>query len=175
MNLIWHRQPSPSGALPPPISVNAWFEVGAHLDNIVVQPKFIWSSAYEPDLLRKRVHLSCCGPESIELLSIVRVIKPAELDRTRYPFVRLDQACCITTNDGREHVFEAQNTLERDWLVSSLKVIVARLASIIIVRDEVMLLEFFAPYAGFVSLADEEGYGADPEELHHPEPREYDD
>ena len=37
-----------------------------------------------------------------------------------------------------------------------MKMIVARLASIIIVRDENMLLEFFSPYSALTSLADGE-------------------
>jgi hypothetical protein len=151
----------PTAALPPlraPLAVTGAFEVGAHLDNLVVQPKFTWSPAHEPNLDNRRINLSGGEPDSIELLSVIRVVKPTKLNRRVYPFARLDRTCCITTNDERFPylVFEAPSPQERDWLVTALKMIVARLASIIIVRDEAMLLEFFSPYAALVELQDEE-------------------
>lgn len=130
------------------------FEVGAHLDNLVVQPKFTWSPVYEPHLNQRRIRLSGTEPDSIELLSIIRVVKPTQLNRNLYPFARLERTCCITTNDEAFPylVLEAPSTRERDWLVNALKMIVARLASIIIVRDEAMLLEFFTPYAALMNM-----------------------
>jgi hypothetical protein len=150
----------PTATLPPlraPLAVMGAFEVGAHLDNLVVQPKFTWSPAHEPNLDNRRINLSCGEPDSIELLSVIRVVKPTKLNRRVYPFARLDRTCCITTNDERFPylVFEAPSCQERDWLVTALKMIVARLASIIIVRDEAMLLEFFTPYAALMELQDE--------------------
>jgi len=138
----------------PPLSVSCAFEVGAHLDNLVVQPKFTWRPSYEPDLHRRKIKLSGAEPDSIELLSIIRVVKPTQLNRNLYPFARLDRTCCITTNDEKFSylVFEAPSVRERDWLVNAMKMIVARLASIIIVRDEAMLLEFFTPYAALMHL-----------------------
>ena len=102
--------------------------------------------------------LSESAPHSVELLSIIRVNKPACLDRTKYPFCRLDRTLCITTNDT-DHPFvvlEASSPSERDRLVTALKLIVARLASIIIVRNEEMLMEFFSPYSALLHLDDED-------------------
>lgn len=141
-NLTWHGQTAH------PTSIVLHFEVGTHLDHIVVQPKLIWSPAYEPDLESKKVRLSCGEPDHLELLSIIRVRKLSESDRKLYPFARINNACCITTTDLKQYVFEADSTERRDWLMDSIKLVVARLASIIIVRDEEMLLEFFSPYAG---------------------------
>jgi hypothetical protein len=123
----------------------------------VVQPKFTWSPSYEPHLPRRRIQLSGTEPDAIELLSIIRVVTPTHLNRNLYPFARLDRTCCITTNNEAFPylVFEAPSTRERDWLVHALKMIVARLASIIIVRDETMLLEFFTPYAALMHLDDD--------------------
>lgn len=119
-----------------------------------MQPKFTWSQTFEPHLPRRKIQLSGREPDAIELLSIIRVVKPTKLNRNLYPFARLDRTCCITTNDEEFPylVFEAASTRERDWLVNAMKMIVARLASIIIVRDEAMLLEFFTPYAALMHL-----------------------
>jgi hypothetical protein len=135
----------------------------------VVQPKFTWSPAYEADLQKRKICLSGGDPHSVELLSIIRVVKPKKLDRDLYPFARLDRTCCISTNDERFPylVFEASSPRERNWLVTALKMIVARLASIIIVRDEARLLEFFSPYSAIMSLADGDG-DEEFEEIHLP-------
>ena len=163
MKLVWHRPPqqrtsatsTPIRCTLPPISVSTSFESGAHLDSLVVQPKFVWTPTFEPNLRQKKVHVSSADPDALELLTIIRVIKPTKLDRSVYPFARLDRSCCITTNDDHCYVFEAASPEERNWLVSALKTMVARLASIIIVRDEALLLEFFSPYAGMENLLDE--------------------
>jgi hypothetical protein len=154
--LVWHRRTrgNHTAKTKSPMAVSCAFEVGAHLDNLVVQPKFTWRPAFEPHLPKRKIRLSGTEPDSIELLSIIRVVKPTELNRELYPFARLDRTCCITTNDEEFPylVFEAKSTRERDWLVNALKIVVARLASIIIVRDEAMLLEFFTPYAALMHM-----------------------
>jgi hypothetical protein len=147
--LTWHRQTAH------PISVVLHFEVGAHLDNNVVQPKLIWSPNNEPDLKNRKVRVSCAEPESLELLSIIRVKKLSLADRKLYPFARLNSACCITATDHKQYVFEADSTERRDWLMDSIKLVVARLASIIIVRDEEMLVDFFSPFSGLEDFMEE--------------------
>jgi len=92
-------------------------------------------------------------PHYIPLLTIVGVFAPSTLDRSVYPFPRLDRSCCIRTHDGREFVFEATCQQARDLFVKQLKVLVARLASSVIVHDEGMIREFFAP-TGTESFAD---------------------
>lgn len=148
--MTWHRQAAP------PISVALHFEVGAHLDHtVVVQPKLLWSPTYEPDLASRNLRLSCAEPESLELLSIIRVQKLSKSDRKLYPFARLNNACCVTTTDQKRYVFEAESSKQRDWVMDSIKLVVARLASIIIVRDEDMLIDFFSPYSGLEEFMQE--------------------
>jgi hypothetical protein len=138
---------------------------------MVVQPKFTWSPILQPNLEEDRkIILSGSQPQSVELLSIIRVNKPTLAtpasstgggwDRSLYPFCRLDRTLCVTTNDLTHPflVFEARTPSERDWLVVALKLIVARLASIIIVRDEEMLLEFFSPFSAIMSEPNDEEY-----------------
>ncbi|KAG7349943.1 hypothetical protein IV203_012540 [Nitzschia inconspicua] len=174
--LIWHPpvdQKKAKSALfakaPTPVACHGVFEVGAHLDHMVVQPKFTWSPILQPNLQENRkILLSGSQPHSVELLSIIRVNTPSPnqrpsltgsgWDRSIYPFCRLDRTLCVTTNDLTYPylVFEARSKSERDWLVIALKLIVARLASIIIVRDEDMLLEFFSPYSALLQLDDDD-------------------
>lgn len=155
--------------VPLPMAVVGTFEVGVHLDSVVVQPKFTWTPTHEPFLKdSRRLSLSQKQPHGMELLSIIRVIAPTHMNRQDYPYCRLDRTIVITTNEeptpdkddsdfdmdegdnNAIYVLEANSREERDWLVNSLKLIVARLASIIIVRDEAMLLEFFTPFAGMM-------------------------
>jgi hypothetical protein len=138
---------------------------------MVVQPKFSWTPVVQPNLSnnttnnrnnnnrrRRELLLSGSAPPQVELLSIIRVNKPTRLDRNMYPYARLDRVCCITTNDTNypNIVLECPSEKERDWLVFILKLIVARLASIIITRDEDMLHEFFSPYSALMQLEEED-------------------
>jgi len=152
---------------PFPISVHGAFEVGAHLEHMVVQPKFTWTPntqphriTRDPDANHHELFLSGSAPPQVELLSIIRVNKAVakQLDRNLYPYARVDRTCIVSTNDANHPtiVLEARSTQERDWLVFSLKLIVARLASIIITRDEDMLHEFFSPYSALMRLEEEE-------------------
>jgi hypothetical protein len=154
---------------PAPVACHAVFELGAHLETMVVQPKFSWSPVLQPNLAEDRkILLSGSQPHTVELLTIIRVNTPTPRtspsfqagtwDRSQYPFCRLDRTFCVTTNDVTYPflVFEATSPRERDWLVMALKFIVARLASIIIVRDEDMLMEFFSPYSALLQLEDDD-------------------
>eukprot|EP00535_Pseudo-nitzschia_heimii_P004323 CAMPEP_0197194382 /NCGR_PEP_ID=MMETSP1423-20130617/29144_1 /TAXON_ID=476441 /ORGANISM="Pseudo-nitzschia heimii, Strain UNC1101" /LENGTH=1018 /DNA_ID=CAMNT_0042647799 /DNA_START=339 /DNA_END=3395 /DNA_ORIENTATION=+ len=152
---------------PIPIGVHGTFEVGSHLEHMVVQPKFTWTPQAQPHRIEGEANanhhelfLNGSAPPQIELLSIIRVIKatPTQLDRKLYPYARCDKTCVVYTNDTNYPtiVLEARTTQERDWLVFSLKLIVARLASIIITRDEDMLHEFFSPYSALMQLEEEE-------------------
>ncbi len=162
-----HKASSSSKGTPFPISVQGAFEVGAHLEHMVVQPKFTWTPLTQPVKLsddpeanHRDLFLSGSAPPQVELLSIIRVNKATakNLDRNLYPYVRPEKTCIVSTNDTNHPtiVLEARSTQERDWLVFSLKLIVARLASIIITRDEDMLHEFFSPYSALMRLEDDE-------------------
>lgn len=159
LDLIWHRYNEPDGdavsdGLRAPMQVSATFEVGTHLDHKVVQPKLTWNACHSKGPAKK----SQLESDWVELLSIIRVITPQTLNRKLYPFARTDRTLCIVANDHRNPylVFEAKSQEQRDWLVTALKMTVARLASIIIIKDEAMLLEFFSPYAALLSLKEQE-------------------
>jgi hypothetical protein len=151
VNLVWHPSPDGSslkGSSKSPVSVRGWFEMGSRLYNRVIQPKFMWRENYQPNLLNhKRLGLSGKSPHSLDLLNMIRILKPTTLDRTMYPFAKIDRTFTILSHTNENFVFEAASTEERDWLVHGLKLVVARLASMIIVGDEHMFVEFFSPWA----------------------------
>eukprot|EP00980_Cylindrotheca_fusiformis_P008805 scaffold1870_cov104-Cylindrotheca_fusiformis.AAC.6 len=160
LNLIWHRYTEPEESsgmdgVRAPLAVGATFEVGTHLDQKVVQPKLSWTAVNKNKDQKKK---SQVDSDWVELLSIIRVFTPQSLNRKMYPFARTDRTICIVANDDRNPylVFEAESTSQRDWLVTALKMTVARLASIIIVKDEKMLMEFFSPYAAIMNLKESE-------------------
>lgn len=136
------------------MGVAATFEVGTHLDQKVVQPKLSWTSKNKNKDQKKKYQVDS---DWIELLSIIRVFTPRSLNRKLYPFARTDRTICIVANDDRNPylVFEAESPAQRDWLVTALKMTVARLASIIIVKDESMLMEFFSPYAAIMNFKED--------------------
>lgn len=150
VNLIWHPSPDANtarGSSKSPVAVRGWFEMGSRLYNRVIQPKFMWRESYQPNLLNhKRLGLSGKSPHSLDLLNMIRILKPTTLDRTMYPFAKTDRTFSILSHTNENFVFEAASTEERDWLVHGLKLVVARLASMIIVGDEHMFVEFFSPW-----------------------------
>lgn len=122
--------------------------MGSRLYNRVIQPKFMWRESYQPNLLNhKRLGLSGKSPHSLDLLNMIRILKPSTLDRTMYPFAKTDHTFTILSHTNENFVFEAASMEERDWLVHGLKLVVARLASMIIVGDEHMFVEFFSQWA----------------------------
>jgi hypothetical protein len=134
-----------------PTSVRAWFEVGRRLGTVVVQPKLVWCPTYQPQSAsnegNKRYWAMPKSLQSLDLLSMVRVLQPTRLDRDLFPYARLTRTFQIISQDHRIFVFEASGRSECERFVTGLKLMVARLASIVIVRDETMLHEFFSPWA----------------------------
>ena len=125
-----------------PVSVQCWFEMGSRLQSLLIHPKFMWRETYLPDIDHRKLSASCQTPSSIDILSIVRVLNPSELDRSTFPYAKLDHTFIIKTNK-KSDVFEAHSTAERDWFVHGLKLVIARLASMVIVGDDQMFHEFF--------------------------------
>lgn len=140
-SLVWHPGLRDCNS-ETPVSVQCWFEMGYRLPCLLVHPKFMWRETYLPDIDHRKLSASCQTPSSLDILSIVRVLIPPELDRSTFPFAKLDHTFIIKTNKGSD-VFEAHSTKERDWFVHGLKLVIARLASMVIVGDDQMFLEFF--------------------------------
>ena len=135
--------------IPPPIRVESWLEMGSRLKSSIIQPKFSWRSKYKFDnyLHLPRSKRICLEKlYSIELLDIVRILKPTTIDRKLYPFARLECSFTIFTNSNDKFHFETARKDECDRFIYGLKLAVARLASRIIVGDDGVFDEFFCPW-----------------------------
>lgn len=159
VTLVWHPSKiRPKNKDLSPVCVQAWFEMGSRLKDRVIQPKFMWRDAYEPDLRKNIITASTTPPHDLELLNIVRVLKPQSINRDEYPFVKLRNCFTLHSNTEEVLMFECTSQQERDRFVHGFKLIVARLASKIIVGDENVFDEFFTPWGQMSSKIMEDGY-----------------
>lgn len=162
--VVWHPSRNHQNKDISPICVQAWFEMGSRLQSRVIQPKFMWRNAYENANDTKQVKImaaSTATPHDVELLSIIRVLKPDSIDRDEYPFAKLKNSFILHSSDEDVFVFECTSQQERDRFVHGLKLLVARLASKIIVGDEKVFEEFFTPWGLLSSRLQEKGYKVD--------------
>jgi hypothetical protein len=130
-----------------PLAVHAWVERGQRLRTIL-QPKFMWRSVH----LKKPKGNSIENPtiSGIDLLDITRILKVEKIDRRRYPFAKPMHCFVIKTIQDEDLFFEAKSVLDRNRLVYSFKMIVARFGAKVIVADESLFREFFANQDGGV-------------------------
>lgn len=70
---------------------------------------------------------------------------PIEVDRSIYPFVKPKNSFMIMTNEEKEYVFEAKIEEGGKRFLFAMKLMIARLASKIIVGDKDVFDEFFTP------------------------------
>ena len=144
--------------------------MGARLSAKIVQPKFMWKEIFEPNLQhRRKLSPGSVSRDSMDLLNMVRILKPAKItDQNRrqhvFPFSVADRSILIHAQNGDRHLFEASSVEERDTLADGLRLIVARLASMIIVGDDQMFYEFFAPWAYTLDMEGQQQHQA---EGHH--------
>lgn len=153
-SLIWHPYVDQVGqgittSHPKSMRVNAYLEMGQCLKSLLVQPKFMWRNTTVPEHINGKKRLQCVSfqnPIGIDLLNIIRIMAPNSVDRAIHPFAKLEQCFIICNSSDEEYLFEAATELERDRFVFSLKLLVARLASKIIVGDKDVFDEFFTPW-----------------------------
>ena len=86
--------------------------------------------------------------DEIELLDITRILKVQNLDRSLYPFAKSQHCFQIKTIDMGEYLFEAKSSTERNRLMYSLKMVIARFAAKIITQDQSIHDEFFSNMVG---------------------------
>jgi hypothetical protein len=158
LNLLWHPNPTKDNPFPTPTCVQAWIERGTYLLNqTYVQPKLMWKPVFESQLgSNRKINLKI---DKIDLLEIARIDgSPKDLSRSIFPFVH--KPSCFAIKTKRNYLlFQAQNAVEKAHVIYALKLAVARLASLLIVRDSAAIDEFFEPIDSSVP-------GAAPE-LHH--------
>mmetsp|Transcript_4818 Transcript_4818/g.9188 ORF Transcript_4818/g.9188 Transcript_4818/m.9188 type:complete len:579 (+) Transcript_4818:449-2185(+) len=141
---IWH----PNNNIPMktchPLIVKCWFEMGSCLITKLVNPKFFWKniSPSQPHSKASSGN-TYVSPQHIDLLDIVRIFTPTNIKRDTYPFAKQQSSFLISTNESKEFLFEAKSTDERNRFLFVMKLMVARLASKIIVGDSDVFSEFF--------------------------------
>jgi len=144
MNIIWHPNQCADDNEPKRIvRSRAWIEMGSLLCRTVIHPKFMWKAAYEPNLIRRKINV--VRPFSIDLLDIIGIYPVRTIDRKIYPFARAWCSFAVITVRDNYFLFEAEDTAMRDKIVFGLKLLVARLASKVLVAGEVAEDEFFTP------------------------------
>jgi hypothetical protein len=125
-------------------AVHVWVERGQNLHDRIILPKLVWTPIAKKtkksgSRIQYQRNETCC----VELLDISRIIEVGKLDRRRYPFVRVANAFLIKSVN-EFFIFEASSEHERNRIIETLKLLVARFAAKILLKDSTAIDEFFA-------------------------------
>lgn len=131
--LMWHPTQTEKDPNRAPVCVKVWIEAGVYLnDGTFLLPKLTWGN-----------HGATKEPmQKVELLDICRICSLKSVDRKQHPFALANESFYIETQQ-EIIVFQAQSCEERDRIVYGLKLVVARLASFLMLRDVRAAEEFF--------------------------------
>lgn len=133
MELVWHPTQSAERPNLSPVGVKVWIESGVYLnDGNILLPKLTWAKASSISVLHR-----------LDLLDICRICPVDFVDRSVHPFVLTNRSFFVETQSDIL-VFQANTTEARDRIVFSLKLVVARLASLLMLRDTRVAEEFFS-------------------------------
>jgi hypothetical protein len=123
-----------------PQAVSVWIEHGRRVRNELVSPKFVWKSLHKSN---HKVSYQRSEVSSVDILDIDRILPVEKLNRSRHPFAKTRHTFLMRSIHGEAFMFEASSASERDRLVHSIKLMVARLGSMLVVQDDNVLEEFF--------------------------------
>lgn len=144
--LMWHpiqTSKSSTTGLPIVTCVKLWIEAGIYLvDGTFLLPKLTWLPVHEKHLHARILNTSKESPGKVDLLDICRVKECVSMDRDVFPFAHVDRSFIIQTQ-GTKFLFETQSKQERGRIVNGLKLVIARLASLLMLRDLRAVDEFF--------------------------------
>ena len=150
LTLMWHPTQSEEYPNRSPVCVNLWIESGVYLvDGSFLLPRLSWSVAYENDLGSKKLNVSKAEPDQIDLLDVCRIRVTEKIDRKLHPFPDPRKSFVIETQD-EIYCFEAQTADERNRIVYGYKLVIARLASLLMLRDSRAVEEFFGSASAMV-------------------------
>ena len=142
---MWHRTQTQKDQNLSPLCVRVWIESGVYLnDGTFLLPKLTWSKASQVDPLTHTTTL-----EKIDLLDICRIRPTMNIDRRLHPFALTQKSFYVETQ-SEVFVFQGQTIEERDRIVYGLKLVVARLASLLMLRDIRAADEFFGAFSSTV-------------------------
>lgn len=145
--LVLHRQAMDAAeSAPRPVAIDAWLERGQNLAHRLIQPKWMWK--HKPREVRGSVKL-CKNPsvQAVELLDVTRILKLEDVDTANllHPsFAKTSHCFVIKTIHGEKFCFEALDEAERDHLIYSLKLVIARFGAKVLVGDSHVYWEFFS-------------------------------
>ena len=148
LTLIMHQNSTSSkSAAAGSQGVHVWIERGQYLQRGIVQPKLHWKpmvpSPSSSSSLRPTSYSQPSKMGSVALLDIHRILPVENMDRRIYPFAKV-QHCFLVKAMDQTILFEASSRIERDRIVDSLKLCVARLGSLLLSEDDGLMDEFFA-------------------------------
>lgn len=143
MTLLWHPPTTRSAANKAPFCSKVWIESGIYLiDGTFLLPKLTWVPVFEDSIQSKILNVTTRNPGTIDLLDVCRVRDCKHIDRSLYPFASADCSFMIQTQTETQ-LFEARSRDERIRVVNALRLVIARLASLLMLRDLRAVDEFF--------------------------------
>mmetsp|Transcript_26235 Transcript_26235/g.63925 ORF Transcript_26235/g.63925 Transcript_26235/m.63925 type:complete len:515 (+) Transcript_26235:70-1614(+) len=122
------------------VVVNAWVERGQDFGQSLVQPKWMWKPKSRESKSRQTMH----QVNAVNLLSVARILKVDQIDRCLHPFAKPSSCFLVRTVDENDFFFEAESEMERDQIVSSMKMAIARFGAMVLNQDDTIHEEFFA-------------------------------
>ena len=143
--LLWHPDSTTKCRQPRPSCVKAWMERGTYLisNKSFVHPKLMWKPRHEPNLrTNRKLNVNV---ETIDLLEVTKVYPASSVDRTVRPLANVSKCFVIETRNDVCFYFETETRDEQESLVLAFKLLVARLASLLLTRDVRAVEEFFEP------------------------------
>jgi hypothetical protein len=143
LTLLWHPTQSRKDPNRPPVCVKVWIESGIYLgDGSFLLPKLTWLPIHEGNADSFLMNAGSQTPEGLDMLDVCRVRECNAIDRRKYPFAHIEKSFIIQTQNGIT-MFETRSKQDRNHIVNGLKLLIARLASLLMLRDLRAVDEFF--------------------------------
>lgn len=143
MTLLWHPSQGAENQNRAPFCSKVWIESGIYLvDGTFLLPKLTWVPVFEENIQSKVLNVTLRNPGMIDLLDVCRVRECETIDRKIHPFAKLE--CSFVVQTQKEvQLFEARSKEEKIRIVNGLRLVIARLASLLMLRDLRAVDEFF--------------------------------
>jgi hypothetical protein len=135
--LIFHSQTN-NESNTSSIVVDGWVERGQSFGESLIHPKWMW----KPKKTQPNMEMYLL--QATDLLNIKRVLKVDQMDRCRHPFAKPSNCFMIRTIDDEEFFFETESSEQRDRIVYSMKMVIARFGAMVLEEAEMVYEEFFA-------------------------------
>ena len=155
MTLVWHPLVDETTKTSAPICVKAWVELGCRVKGQIIQPKLVWRREHFGPSEGPALPPHMSG--AIDILDIARVrsLNDTAGLQSQFPLAKKSSSFVLTTSDRQSYIFEVKNSTEKQRIMLSLKLLVSRLASLIIVGDKTLFDDFFYPQVVFYDIRDD--------------------